>query len=592
MPSSSLQQPLRAPTTASVSQLVPWRMKLHTLLPALATAAAATLAGAGSTAWAQQPTADSSRITHVKVYRGSATVERVARVSAGARTLRLSCLPQSLDVQSLQISADASVRIAETNVQVQARELAGGCPLALDSQVREAEDQLALARADVDALKLAHDYLKTVATTAPPAASAGAGVAGTAALGSSTESLRRTALDTLTRLHQAQRKQDSLQKALNLLVQRRSDNNSSVRERVTTVTVTLAAERDAEVRVSYQVPGPNWAPHYRAMLSTGDAAAVATGSNSSSGSPSVRLERLAMLTQYTGEDWSNVQLVLATGQPQQNTTARLPQRWWLQVAPPPMGTTAADLPAYAAAPARSRPSSAGQEMRIATAGIASGGGDALPDFDVAVNDTGFATEFAVPQRVNLPSSGQRTTLTLDHVDASAQLVTRTAPALEEAAYLVALLPAPPGVWPQAPVALYRDRQLVGQGQLDTASMARLGLSFGRDERVRVRAEPLRENTASAGLTGARTERTQQRAYTVENRHTVPLNLQVLDAAPVSANEKITVESRYDPAPTDTAWQQQAGSLLWTQSLPPGATARFAVAHTVRYPKEVQLLEQR
>ena len=63
----------------------------------------------------QTPAAD-SRITQVKVYPGSATVERVARVAAGSRSVTFACLPAGLDVQSLQVSADASVRVALRNV--------------------------------------------------------------------------------------------------------------------------------------------------------------------------------------------------------------------------------------------------------------------------------------------------------------------------------------------------------------------------------------------------------------------------------------------------------------------------------------------
>ena len=42
---------------------------------------------------------DTSRIARVTVYPGSATVERVAKVAPGARSLRLACLPASLAVQ-------------------------------------------------------------------------------------------------------------------------------------------------------------------------------------------------------------------------------------------------------------------------------------------------------------------------------------------------------------------------------------------------------------------------------------------------------------------------------------------------------------
>ena len=38
--------------------------------------------------------------------------------------------------------------------------------------------------------------------------------------------------------------------------------------------------------------------------------------------------------------------------------------------------------------------------------------DALPSFEVSSSDKAFATEFAVPQRITVPSNGQRVTLAL------------------------------------------------------------------------------------------------------------------------------------------------------------------------------------
>ena len=85
-----------------------------------------------------------SRITQVKVYPGSATVDRVARVAAGSRSVTFACLPAGLDVQSLQVSADASVRVGETSVLGEARELSAQCATsALDGRIRELEERLA-----------------------------------------------------------------------------------------------------------------------------------------------------------------------------------------------------------------------------------------------------------------------------------------------------------------------------------------------------------------------------------------------------------------------------------------------------------------
>ena len=206
-------------------------------------------------------------------------------------------------------------------------------------------------------------------------------------------------------------------------------------------------------------------------------------------------------------------------------------------------------------------------------------------------------QFAVPQRITVPSSGQRVTLALGSHSAPATLITRTAPAVEEAAYLVAQIAQPPGVWPAGAAGLYRDGAFVGNGRIDFgapsagAPAGSTSLSFGRDDLVTVRAEPVQDLTGSSGFTGSRVERKTRRAYSVENRHKTAITLQVLHAAPVSRNEKIEVESRYQPQPADTAWNRTPGTVAWQQPVAAGATAQFSAEHTIRYPKDVELIER-
>lgn len=533
----------------------------------------ALLCSAASPALAQ----DTSRIARVTVYPGSATVERVAKVPAGARSLTLACLPASLDVQSLQINADPAVRVGEFNVLTEDRDVAAGCASPLDGRIRELEDQIAGVKAEASALQLVDGYLRSVAQTgngqeaAAPATSAPRVATPTPAqITATADVLRKSGQDSFARAHQLQRKQEALKLALKPLVAER-DRVASQRARVVSVTINLAAEREAELRLSYQVRGPGWQPTYRATLD-------ATKST-------VLIERQALVAQNSGEDWGTVQLTLSTGQPGRATQGRLPREWTLDVAPPPRPmAAAAPAMAMAAAPspvARSR--NVVEEDKIS--------------FDVSTLDKGFATEFAVPQRITVPSSGQRVTLALGNHTAPATLITRAAPAVEEAAYLLAHMAQPPGVWPAGPAGLYRDGAFVGNGRIDFstpsagAPAGSTSLSFGRDELVTVRAEPVQDLTGSTGFTGSRTERKTRRAYSVENRHKTGITLQVLHAAPVSRNEKIEVESRYQPQPTDTAWNRTPGTVAWQQPLAAGATAQFSAEHTIRYPKDVELQER-
>lgn len=540
------------------------------VIPSLASAA---LLCAAACAAAQD---GASRIARVTVYPGVATVERVAKVPAGARGLTLTCLPATLDTQSLQIQADPAVRVGEFSVLTEDRDVASACASPLDGRIRELEDQIAAVKAEAGALHLVEAYLKAVAggpaseDTATPR-----GPATTPAqLAAMAEALRKTGQDTQARAHQLKRKQEALELALKPLAAER-DRVASQRTRVVSITINLAAEREGELRLAYQVRGPGWQPSYRATLNAAQ--------------PSVQLERLALVAQNSGEDWSNVQLTLSTGQPNRATQGRLPRPWTLDVAPPPQPR--APAPAMAMAPAAAPAPALRERGDLAQ--------EAMPSFDVGTIDKGFATEFAVPQRITVPSNGQRITLALGTHNAPAQLLTRAAPGVEEAAYLVAEIAPPPGVWPAGSVGLYRDGAFVGTGRLDFGSATATtpgaapmaSLSFGRDELVLVRADAPQDMTGSTGLTGSRTERKTRRAYQVENRHKNAVTLQVLHAAPVSRHEKIEVESHYQPQPAELAWNRQAGTIAWQQPLAAGATAQFSAEHTIRYPKDIELLER-
>ncbi|APW44316.1 DUF4139 domain-containing protein [Rhodoferax saidenbachensis] len=517
-----------------------------------------------------QDNAGNSRIARVTVYSGSATVERVAKVPAGARSITLDCLPASLDAQSLQINADAAVRVGEFHVRTQERDAVAACASPLDGRIRELEDQIASVKAEVSGLQLVDGYLKNVATAGTPEGGNGRVQPGTPAqIVATADALRKSAQDAQLRTHQWQRKQEALERALKPLTAER-ERTAGQRAQVVSVSVNLATERDAELRLSYQVRGTGWQPTYRATLDASKA--------------TVLLERQALVAQNSGEDWSNVELTLSTGQPGRATQGRLPRPWTLDVVQPLAKSAGSAMYSALVAPAAA-PMVRGRANAE----------EALPSFDVSSVDKGFATEFSVPQRITVPSNGQRVTLALGTYTAPATLITRTAPAVEEAAYLVAELAPPPGVWPVGPATLYRDGAFVGAGRIDFASATSAAgtssLAFGRDELVTVRALPVQDLTGSAGFTGARTERRTRYAYTVENRHKAAIALQVLHAAPISRNEKIEVESRYQPQPTDLAWDSNPGTVAWRQALPAGGTAQFSAEHTIRHPKDVEVQER-
>ena len=505
-----------------------------------------------------------SRITQVTLYPGSATIERALRLAPGARQAVFACLPAGLDAASLQVTSDSGVRVGELSVRQQPRELLGGaCASPLDERIRALEDRVAVLKAESEGLALGTGYLKSFGN-APSGAEARPAPA--AQIAATVQALRQAGQGTLLRQHQIAREQQALEDELKPL-QAERDRTGGRSARVSTVQVNLVAPQGGELRLSYQVRGPSWQPSYRAALDTGAQRLTLT------------LTRQALVAQSTGEDWDGVALRLSTGQPGAATQGPLPRPWRVGLAQP---VPPAPAPPMAAPMARARVAAVAMETADA----------APPDFDVAVFDQGFATEFVVPQKITVPSNGERVTLTLGEQRQDAQLLLRSTPALDASAYLIAQSAVPPGVWPTGPASLWRDGAYVGAGRLDTAQLARQGLAFGRDELVTVRVEPPARQDGAGGFVGSRSERRVQRSYSVENRHRQAMPLQVLDAAPVSEHQDVRVESRYQPEPATRHWNAQPGTVAWEQPIAAGATLRFVADHVIGWPKDERLQDNR
>ena len=520
---------------------------LAATLPALAVADSTRLSVSGNRA----------PITEVTLYPGIAAVQREARIEAQTRQLSFECLPASVDAQSLQITSDEGVRIGEIKTLMQARHMAAkDCTSPLDQQIRTLEDQLASIEAEENAAKLVGDFLQGVSKPGDEAKINPTQIASTS------QALRQSSRDNSVRAHQIQRQKQDLLAQLQPLRQDR-DRTGAQQAQVMQVTVQLASARAANVRLSYQVRGPSWQPSYRAQLSTVK--------------NQVQLDRQALVVQASGEDWSNVSLRLSTGQPTRNTQGALPRPWVVDVAQP-----AAPMPAPAPL-ARARGAAPAMMAEVAMA-------PALPELDVSSIDTAYATQFVVPYKITVPSSSERITLSLGQERLGTSLLTRTAPAMEEAAYLIATLQAPPGIWPAGPVTLFRDDALVGTGRLDFGNAQALaqGLSFGRDDKVVVRRLPAQNNTGSSGWGSSKTERTVVRSYAVENRHDRAIALQVLDASPTSTNDQIKVQSQFSPTPSTTRWNAQNGMIAWEQNLDARSTAQFQATHQIRFPENLPI----
>jgi uncharacterized protein (TIGR02231 family) len=511
--------------------------------------------GCGSASAAQ----DAARISAVVLYPGSATIERSAPVAAGTGRLEIRGLPANFDARTLRVDADAGIAIGEIAVQEASRtEAPGEREAELENRIQALKDQSAALEVEAKSAELVRDYLARLSTQGTDGDKPRPVALDPKALPAVLEAIRRGGGDAYATIQRVAVKKRELAKRIAALERDLARLKSGARD-TRTLVVGYSATRAGELRASYQVANAGWRPAYRAALD--------------SEASRIDLERQAAVTQRTGEDWQGVKLRLSTGQPRAAQVVD-PATWQLLIRQP--------LPAKAAE-AQSYSAPANAAMRAAGSPAPA---DAL---QVAEFQQEYATEFEVPGRVDIPADGRRVTVSLARQAIEVKQRLRVVPRRDAVAMVTAEAALPDGIWLPGEMQLYRDGAYTGSTYWQAQAKDKLVLPFGRDDRVQVRTSRIKDRRGNSGLIGQRAEREIATLYTITSRHKLPVELLVLEAAPVAVNDQIGVDASFDPKPQVKNWEEHAGVYAWEQSLAPGATVKLLADYTITYPKDVAVL---
>jgi uncharacterized protein (TIGR02231 family) len=197
----------------------------------------------------------------------------------------------------------------------------------------------------------------------------------------------------------------------------------------------------------------------------------------------------------------------------------------------------------------------------------------------------FTTEFSVPQPVTLPADGREVSLALAHLSLPATQRVQVAPRLSTAAMATAEVARPEGVWPDGPLQLYRDGNYVGALAFHPQGTERWTLSFGRDDLLQVNVVPRKSDSATTGVFDKRNVRQIDERMTFRSNHRQPVELLVIEAAPVSTSDQIQVKTSFMPRPTVDSWEDRRGVVAWKRTIAPQENATIDVSYTIEYPKE-------
>jgi uncharacterized protein (TIGR02231 family) len=336
---------------------------------------------------------------------------------------------------------------------------------------------------------------------------------------------------------------------------------------VARINLEAKAAADATLRLTYQLPDATWRPLYDARL------------DSEAGR--IDLVQLGQVQQRTGEDWTGVQLTLSTAQPA--IGAALPElsTWFVRLLDAEALRSGQQMGGVAA-PTTSDP------QNLADMSASRDERDDLAKMEARLIASEFAAEYRVPGTASVPSDAAPHKFSIASHALSAKLAVRAVPKQAPLAHLYATVtyggkePLLPGQ-----VAVFRDGAFVGTDFMDMLRpQEEEQFGFGVDDKVRVEYRLEEGEQSTAGL--FTDDRRIERRYRIEvaNHHAKPMEITVLDALPVSQDERIEIdEVDGTTAPMDDSWQDHKGVFAWTSEFKSGEERVIRFGYAITFPAD-------
>ncbi len=324
------------------------------------------------------------------------------------------------------------------------------------------------------------------------------------------------------------------------------------------VQVEAIAPTNASFELSYLVGSAYWNSKYDARVKD-------------LSSP-VTLVQKAQIIQQTGEDWTNVELVLSTGQP--NAGGQVPY----------MNIQYVDFYAPVALYGSQSP----QKASVRNADTRAGGRAEADEVNITypsfqVNENLTQQEFSIDRKQTIKSSSQPATVVLRELTLPAKYEYHAKPRLDNNAFLVAKVYD----WEQydlmnGEISLYNGSTYVGKSQLNAQNPDdTLQLSLGRDQGIVLKRTRVK-NKQEKNFFG--NKRTDLYTWKIEVRNTKKsaVKLMLKDQVPVSRNEEIEVSVK---GIGGGSLDEKTGIIRWNFDLAPGAKKEMEISYEVKYPKD-------
>lgn len=518
-----------------------------------------------------------ARIDTVTIYPGQATVARDISLSlpAGRHDIIVPGLPDNLDPQGLRLAAPAGVQIGAVNLaqdrlpvtpdQDRPAVVAARAEVErLEQVLRDRDVAIAEIRLRVQAANEQITFLQSLSQASAGETLTAATIADIQALaqmvGTETLRVRQDAFSAEQEALAAERaRKDDVQaladakQALDALLAPETDGS------VLTFTVETATAQDVTITASAIEGFATWSPVYDMRLTTGDDAALA-------------LDRSVVVSQATGQDWTDVKLVLSTARPGEQT------------APSPVFSYPRRIISEEERDRERNRNEMFDTLQRSGAPAPMAMAEAAP-FKATADFSGAAVTYSYPGTVNIRNGVEDLRLPLDTLDFDAKIWAEAAPSRDDIAYRVAeftnttaevLLPGQ--------VLIYTDGTMIGFDRLPLlAAGADMQMGFGPLDGLRLtRAMPSRSE-GETGVFSRANEFRETVVIGVENLTGRDWDVLLRDAVPYTEQDDLELTVTATPSVTRTDPDGRRGILEWDLAVPAGTKQDVRLNYTLKWP---------
>jgi len=523
-----------------------------------------------------------ARVDTVTIYPGLATVTRQVTLDlpAGQHQIVVPDLSKGLATEGLRLAAPVGTQVGAVNLAFDrlpvTPDQSAPAIIAARDEVERLEAVLRDRAAEIAQIRLRVQAAEEQIAFLQSLSQAGAGEALTAAsiadiralaqmVGTETLAVREAAFAAEQEAQAAEiaRKDDvealqDAQQALAALMQPEQEGS------VLTFTLNAAEAGEVTIDISSVEGFANWSPVYDMRLTTGDDAAL-------------DIDRAVVISQQTGQDWNDVQLVLSTARPGEQIA---PSGVWAPVrriiSEDELDRERGDVMMSAQVESLSR-------------SMVSGLADAVMEAPMAVTAqadfSGATVTYVYPGRVDIRNGVEDLRLPLDKLNFEADVWAEAAPSRDQIAYRMAEFTNDTGeVMLPGQALIFADGTMIGFSHLPLlAARADTEMGFGPLDGLRLTRAVPNKTEGDVGVFTSSNQLTEQALMTVENLTGQDWAVKLRDAIPYSEQDDLEVEFTASPAVTRRDPEGTRGILEWDLDVAAGAKQEVTLDYTLTWP---------